>query len=395
MNLALVQHTFSMKTQVDYGPEVCRKAGDIVKQYGCKKVLLVTDGNLAKSGLIEKVSQPIKEMQISVEVFDHVTSEPTDEIVHEGVARLKKSKCDFIVGLGGGSAMDAAKCIGVMAENSGSIVDYEGAESHFPNDGKCPLITLPTTSGSGAEIAGWAVITDTSRNYKMSLGSPYLRPEHALVDPTLTMDLPPAQTAYSGCDALSQAIEGMLSKRRTPISLALGIHAVQLISENLPRAVARGWDMEARSNMSTASLLAGIVIDISGCIAVHSLAETIGGMYHQPHGLCVALFLPHVMRFNFPGDYVLLAKIAQALGIKTEGYSTRDAAELSIFWVNQLLADLKFPELRQIGLKLADISRIAQLANQNVCTADNPRPMRVEDFESILKNATQDQRSSN
>lgn len=291
--------------------------------------------------------------------------------------------------------MDAAKCIGVMAENSGSIVDYEGAESHFPNDGKCPLITLPTTSGSGAEIAGWAVITDTSRNYKMSLGSPYLRPEHALVDPTLTMDLPPAQTAYSGCDALSQAIEGMLSKRRTPISLALGIHAVQLISENLPRAVARGWDMEARSNMSTASLLAGIVIDISGCIAVHSLAETIGGMYHQPHGLCVALFLPHVMRFNFPGDYVLLAKIAQALGIKTEGYSTRDAAELSIFWVNQLLADLKFPELRQIGLKLADISRIAQLANQNVCTADNPRPMRVEDFESILKNATQDQRSSN
>ena len=395
MNLALVQHTFSMKTQVDYGPEVCRKAGDIVKQYGCKKVLLVTDGNLAKSGLIEKVSQPIKEMQISVEVFDHVTSEPTDEIVHEGVARLKKSKCDFIVGLGGGSAMDAAKCIGVMAENSGSIVDYEGAESHFPNDGKCPLITLPTTSGSGAEIAGWAVITDTSRNYKMSLGSPYLRPEHALVDPTLTMDLPPAQTAYSGCDALSQAIEGMLSKRRTPISLALGIHAVQLISENLPRAVARGWDIEARSNMSTASLLAGIVIDISGCIAVHSLAETIGGMYHQPHGLCVALFLPHVMRFNFPGDYVLLAKIAQALGIKTEGYSTRDAAELSIFWVNQLLADLKFPELRQIGLKLADISRIAQLANQNVCTADNPRPMRVEDFESILKNATQDQRSSN
>lgn len=395
MNLALVQHTFSMKTQVEYGPEVFRKAGDIVKQYGCKKVLLVTDGNLAKTGLIEKVFQPIKEMQISVEVFDHVTSEPTDAIVHEGVARLKKSKCDFIVGLGGGSAMDAAKCIGVMVDNPGSIVDYEGAESHFPNDGKCPLITLPTTSGSGAEIAGWAVITDTSRNYKMSLGSPYLRPEHALVDPTLTIDLPPAQTAYSGCDALSQAIEGMLSKRRTPISLALGMHAVQLISENLPRAVARGWDIEARSNMSTASLLAGIVIDISGCIAVHSLAETIGGMYHQPHGLCVALFLPHVMRFNFPGDYVLLAKIAQALGIKTEGYSTRDAAELSIFWVNQLLADLKFPELCEIGLKVADIPRIAQLANQNVCTADNPRPMRVDDFESILKDATQDQRTSN
>ena len=395
MNLALVQHAFSMKTQVEYGPEVFKKAGDIVKQSGGKKVLLVTDGNLAKTGLIEKVSQPIKEMQIAVEVFDHVTSEPTDAIVQEGVTGLKEFKCDFIVALGGGSAMDAAKCIGVMAENPGHIREYEGAESNFPNDGKCPLITLPTTSGSGAEIAGWAVITDTSRNYKMSFGSPFLTPDHALVDPVLALDLPPAQTAYSGFDALSQAIEGMLSKRRTPISVALGMHAVKLISENLPVAMARGWDLEARSNMSTGSLLSGIVIDISGCIAVHSLAETIGGMYHQPHGLCVALFLPHVMKFNFPGDYSLLAQIAQALGVNTEGYSTRDAAELSIFRVNQLLDDLKFPGLREIGLKEEDIPQISELANQNVCTADNPRPMRVEDYESILKDALQDHRPLN
>jgi alcohol dehydrogenase len=395
MNLALGQHAFSMKTQVEYGPDVFRKAGSIIKQSGCKKTLLVTDGNFAKTGLIEKVSQPIREMQIAVEVFDQVTSEPTDAIVQDGVARLKESKCDFIVALGGGSAMDAAKCIGVMAENPGRLVDYEGAESNFPNDAKCPLMTLPTTSGSGAEIAGWAVITDTSRNYKMSLGSPCLTPDYALVDPVLTLDLPPAQTAYSGFDALSQAIEGMLSKRRTPISLALGMYAVKLISENLPRAVARGWDLEARSNMSTGSLIAGIVINISGCIAVHSLAETIGGMYHKPHGLCVALFLPHVMKFNFPGDYLLLAQIAQALGVDTDGYSTRDAAELSIFWVNQLLDDLKFPELGEIGLREEDIPRIAQLAYQNVCTADNPRPMRVEDFESILIDALQDQGSSN
>jgi len=387
MNLALVQHAFSMKTLVEYGPEVFRKSGDIVKQSGGKKVLLVTDGNFAKTGLIEKVSQPIKEKQIAVELFDRVTTEPTDTIVQEGVARLKESKSDFIVALGGGSAMDAAKCIGVMAENPGRIMDYEGVESNFPNDGKCPLITLPTTSGSGAEIAGWAVITDTSRNYKMSLGSPYLKPDYALVDPVLTLDLPPAQTAYSGFDALSQAIEGMLSKRRTPISLALGMCAVKLIAENLPRAAARGWDLEARSNMSTGSLLAGIVIDISGCIAVHSLAETIGGMYHQPHGLCVALFLPHVMKFNFSGDYSLLAQIARALGVNTEGYSTRDAAELSIFRVNQLLDDLKFPGFHEIGLKEEDIPKIAELASRNVCTADNPRPMGVGDFEAILREA--------
>lgn len=390
MNLANAQHALSLKTQVEYGPEVFRKAGEIVKQHGRKKVFLVTDGNLAKTGLIEKVSQPLKEMQIAVEVFDHVTSEPTDEIVQEGVERLKESICDFIVALGGGSAMDSAKCIGVMAENSGHIREYEGADSQFPNDKKCPLLTLPTTSGSGAEIAGWAVITDTSRDYKMSFGSLFLTPDHALVDPVLTLDLPVAQTAYSGFDALSQAIEGMLSKRRTPISLALGMHAVKLISENLPIAMARGWDLEARSNMSTGSLLAGIVIDISGCIAVHSLAETIGGMYHKPHGLCVALFLPHVMKFNAPGDYLLLAQIAQSLGVNTEGYSTRDAAELAIFRINQMLDDLKFPGLREIGLKEEDIPKIAELASKNVCTPDNPRSMGVEDFETLLREAVRD-----
>lgn len=394
MNLALSQHSLSIKAKVDYGPEVSGKAGDIVKQHGRHSVLLVTDGNLAKTGLIEKVSQQISKMQIAVEIFDRVTSEPTDEIVHQGVARLKETRCDCIVALGGGSAMDAAKCIGVMAENPGRITDYEGVESNFPNNRKCPLITLPTTSGSGAEIAGWAVITDSSREYKMSLGSPYLTPDHALVDPVLTLELPTAQTAYSGFDALSQAIEGMLSRRRTPISLALGMHAVTLISENLPIAVARGWDLEARSNMSIGSLLAGIVIDISGCIAVHSLAETIGGMYHRPHGLCVGLFLPHVLKFNSPGDYSLLAQIAQCLGVETEGYSKRDAAELSILKINQMLDDLKFPGLDEIGLREEDIPKIAELASRNVCTADNPRPMRVEDFESILREAIDGQRHS-
>ena len=347
---------------------------------------------LVKVGLAEKVASPIREEGFSVEIFDKVISEPTDEMVSAGVDSFKDTKCDIIIGLGGGSAMDCAKCIGVMAENPGSLRDYEGAESDFPHDSTHPLITMPTTSGSGAEIAGWAVISDTSRNYKMSFGSPFLLPDYALVDPQLTIDLPPKQTAYSGLDALSQAIEGMLSKRRTPITLALGMHAIRLISENLPRAVARGWDLEARSNMSTGSLLAGLVIDISGCIAVHSLAETIGGMYHLPHGLCVALCLPHVLKFNLPGDYELLAQIAQALGVNTTGYSTRDAAELSIVRIDQMLNDLKFPTLKEVSLKEGDIPQIARLAMGNVCTEDNPRQPSVEDYESILREGLADTR---
>jgi len=387
MNLAYGQHSFALQTRVEYGPHVHEKVGAVGNQLGCRKALLITDSNLMKAGLAEKVMRPLREAGLEVIVFDQVTTEPTDVLVESGVKVLKETRCDLVVALGGGSAMDCAKCINVMADNPGRITDYEGAESQFPHDTARPLITLPTTSGSGAEIAGWAVITDTARSYKMSLGSSYLTPDYALVDPVLTLDLPARQTAYSGFDALSQAIEGMLSRRRSPISVALGMHAVQLLSENLPRAVARGYDLEARSNMATGSLLAGIVINVAGCIAVHSLAESVGGFYHIPHGLAVALFLAPVLRFNFPGDHTLLAQIADAMGENTEGFSEHEAAELAIDRVEQLLEELRFPTLAEVGLKEADIPRIATLALGNVCTADNPCVMSQDDFEVILRDA--------
>lgn len=387
MNLAYGQHSFALPTKVEYGPQVHEKIGAVGNQLGCRKALLVTDSNLLKTGLAEKIMRPLREAGLEIIVFDQVTTEPTDVLVEAGAKLLKETRCDLVVALGGGSAMDCAKCINVMAENPGRIPDYEGAESRFPHDTPRPLITLPTTSGSGAEVQGWAVITDTARSYKMSLGSPYLAPDYALIDPVLTLDLPPRQTAYSGFDALSQAIEGMLSRRRSPISVSLGLHAVQLLSENLPRAVARGYDLEARSNMSTGSLLAGIVINLAGCIAVHSLAESVGGFYHVPHGLAVALFLAPVLRFNFPGDHALLAQIADAMGEDTEGFSEHEAAELAIDGVEQLLEELRFPSLAEVGIKESDIPKIATLALGNVCTADNPCPMRQEDFETILRDA--------
>jgi alcohol dehydrogenase class IV len=330
------------------------------------------------------VAASLRAQDILVVIYDKVTTEPTDVFVHSGVDFLKENGADLLVGLGGGSAMDCAKCIGVMAENPGHIAQYEGAAAPFVNDKKVPLITLPTTSGSGAEIAGWAVITDSSRNYKMSLGSPYLEPEYALVDPVLTLNLPKRSTAYSGMDALSQAIEGMLSRRRTPISIALGMYAVRLISENLPKAVAHGWDIEARSNMSIGSLLAGIVINTSGCISVHCLAETMGGLYHKPHGLLVGLNLPHVLEFLLPGDHELLAQIAVALGANTEGCTVYEAAWLAIARVNELLEELEFPTLEEVGLQESDFPSIARLALGNACNVDNPCEMSEQDYVAIL-----------
>lgn len=387
MNLAFQQHSFAMGCAVEYGPEVYKRIGNLIQEYGCRRIFLVTDENLVRVGLSKKVNEPIKEQGADIVVFDKIMTEPTDTFVHEGAKSLKDSNADMVVALGGGSVMDAAKCIAAMVVNPGSIVDYEGVENKFENRRTQPLVTMPTTSGSGAEIAGWAVITDTSRSYKMSIGSEYLTPDVALVDPVLTLDLPPRQTAYSGFDALSQAIEGMISRRRTPITLGLGMHAVKLIAKNLPRAVSRGWDLEARSNMSIGSLMAGMVINISGCVAVHSLAETLGGFYHIPHGLAVGLCLPHVLKYNMPGDYDLLAEIAQALGENTSDKSVRDAASICIRSLYQMLDDLDFPTLKDVGLKEEDIPKIAQLAVDNACTADNPCEPSPEDFETMLRSA--------
>jgi alcohol dehydrogenase class IV len=387
MNLAFEKHLFALGPTVEYGPGVHENIGQVAQGLGSTKALIVTDPNLVKDGIVEKVASSLKAKNISVTVFDQVVSEPTDKFVHTGVEYLKESGSDLLVGLGGGSAMDCAKCIGVMAENPGHLTEYEGAAATFINDKKVPLITLPTTSGSGAEIAGWAVITDTSRSYKMSFGSQFLEPEYVLVDPLLTLNLPKRPTAYSGMDALSQAIEGMLSRRRSPISIALGLYAIKLITENLPKAVAHGWDVEARSNMSIGSLLAGIVINTSGCINVHALAEPMGGLYHKPHGLLVGATLPYVLEFLMPGDHELLAKIAESLGANTTGSSQIEAAKMAVVRVKEMLKELDFPLLSEVGLNENDVSKVAQLALGNACNFDSPCTMTEEDYSTILKNS--------
>lgn len=383
-------YSFAISTKISYGPYVYKEIENIADQLGCKKALLVTDKNLVRFGVAGKVAKQLKKRGVLVEVFDNVDSNPSDENVHAGATILSNTSCDLIVAVGGGSVMDCAKCIGVMSVNPGRINDYESPTAKFPKKNPHPLITLPTTSGTGAEIIGWAVITDSTRSYKMSIGSPYLEPDFALVDPVLTIDLPPRQTAESGMDALSQSIEGIISRRRSPISRELGLLAVKLISENLLTATHRGWDLEARANMSLGSLLGGMVMVLSECIAVHSLAETLGGFYRLPHGLTVGLILPHILKFNLNGDLPLYAEIARALGADTSCMSIREAAGQVIPRIKQLLNDLDFPSLKEVGLKEEDIPELATLAMNNPSTPNNPRQITMKDFETILKDALVD-----
>lgn len=392
MNQTFSQYSLYIGTDVKYGPGVHEQIGPIAKDLGAKKAMLITDLTLVKINLSEKVVLKLKEQGIEADIFDEIETEPTDKHVHSGVSFLKKSTPDLLVALGGGSVMDCAKCINMMAYNPGHITDYEGESSNFPNDSPLPLIALPTTSGTGAELAAWSVITDTSRSYKMSFGSPFLLPDYALVDPVLTLDLPPKPTAYSGFDALSQVIEGMLSRRRSPISHQLGLYAIKLISENIGTATQRGWDLQARSNMALSSLLGGINMILGGCIIVHSIAETIGGLYHLPHGLTVGLVLPHMLTFNLAGDVQLYAEIAGALGANISDMSIREAADQVVPLINKMLNDLEFPTFSDVGLKEEDIPKIARLSFTNPNTADNPRTLTIEDFEAILRGCLADER---
>ena len=385
-------YSFDVGTKIKYGVGAHKQVGVVAKDLNVKKAMLITDPALVKNQLAEKISDELKAQGITTEIFAEIGSEPTDKQVHSGVAFLKKIKPELVIALGGGSVMDCAKCINVLSFNDGTINEYEGASSNFPNDSPIPLVAMPTTSGTGAELAAWAVITDTSRSYKMSLGSPYLLPDYAMVDPILTLDLPPKPTAYSGFDALSQVIEGLLSRRRSPLSHQLGLLAIRLITENIGIATRRGWDLEARTNMAMGSMIGGMNMILGGCIIVHSIAETLGGMYHLPHGLTVGLTLPHMLQFNLAGDVPVYAEIAKAMGVNTDGMSTREAAGTVVPRINQLLNDLDFPTFKEAGLKKEDIPQIASLAMDNPSTPDNPRSMTIEDFEAILYGCLADSR---
>jgi alcohol dehydrogenase len=387
MNLAFGKFGFTTGTKMRYGPGTHEEIGGILKELGAKKIFLVTDPNIVELEMTAKLTDLLGVDGAKVDIFDEVPTEPTDEHVRSGVALLKEKGSDVVVALGGGSVMDCAKMVNVMAENSGELSDYDGIPSQFPNASPRPLIAIPTTSGTGSETAGWAGITDTSRDVKMAFLSSLLEPNFAIVDPFLTLDLPPRPTAYSGIDALSQAIESMLHLRRSPIAIALGMHAVQLISKNLVRAFAHGYDLEARSNMSFGSLLAGYSKRLGGCIVNHSIANTVGSAYHLPHGLMVGVFLPHVLRDLLPSDTELLAQIAQAMGAVTSGVSERDAAEMVVVQVCQLLEDLEIPTLAELGVMEDAVPDLAKGSMEDAGIGGNPRPMTQQTCETIIRAA--------
>lgn len=377
---------FIMPTSNLFGSGAIQEVGGRLKDLNVKKALIVTDEGLHKLGLSENIASIIKEAGVDVAIFPKAEPNPTDKNIEDGIAAYNAENCDAIVSLGGGSAHDAAKGIGLIASNGGRIHDYEGVDQS--KNPLVPLIAINTTAGTASEMTRFTIITDLARKVKMAIVDKHVTPLVSINDPQLMVGLPPALTAATGVDALTHAIEAFVSTNATPITDACAEKVLQLIPEYLPRAYANGSDIEAREQMVYAQFLAGMAFNNASLGYVHAIAHQLGGFYNLPHGVCNAILLPHVCRFNLTARTERFAKIAELLGANVHGLSKRDAAEKAIEFIESLSKDLNIPGgFRELGAKDEDIETLAKNAMLDVCAATNPRIATLEDIKQIITQA--------
>ncbi len=379
---------FRTTPRILMGPGCCDQIGLEVKALKGEKVLIVTDPGIIKAGLLDQVWPALKKAEIAWALFDRVESDPRIEIVDQALAQLKMEKCDTVIGLGGGSALDIAKLVAVMAVNPGHISDYFGVDLLVQPG--IPLICVPTTAGTGSEVTPIAILSDEMEHLKKGVVSSHLFPRLALLDPLLTLGVPPEVTAFTGMDALIHAIEAYTSVNANDLTDYLAFRAIELTSGNLLTAYARGEDLTARSKMLEGSMLAGMAFANAGVTAVHAFAYPLGGEFHHiPHGLANSVMLPHVLRFNMLGNLPKFAEISLALGLSTEDLPDRQAAEEGLLAIEELLADLNLAlRLRDLKVPEEAIPGMAQgVLKVTRLLANNPRRITLEDAERIYKTA--------
>jgi alcohol dehydrogenase len=376
--LSFVFHT---PTRIDFGLDKSKKIGDEIKSMGAKRVLLVTDLGLVKAGIADEVANLIRDKGVDVHLFSDVQPNPRDIDCVRGAKLAKDKKVEVLVGLGGGSPMDSAKCIGVLMTHSGTPADWDVNKGRQLEREITPVITVPTTSGTGSELTTWAVITDTRRKYKMSIGgNPKVAPRLALVDPRLTLSAPPALTAATGIDALVHAIEAYTCRVSNPISDALALKAIELISGSILAAYENGQNLQARVDMMLASSIAGLAFSNADVAGVHAMAEALGGLCDAPHGVANAIFLPLVFEVDIPSNPARHAKVAELLGVERGTKSDFEVATEGAARIRHLNKQLKTPALRDLKIDKNDLRTLAKYADENVSSKSNATPMTEADY---------------
>lgn len=377
---------FIMPSYSILGPGSLKEAGAEIKALGYQKALVVTDKVLNELGVAAKVTTVLDEHKVDYVVYDNVEPNPTTANVNGGLEVLKDAECDCIISLGGGSPQDAAKAIGILATNGGDIKNYEGI--HKSQKASLPIIAVNTTAGTASEVTINYVITNEETHIKMVMVDKNCLATMAVSDPELMVAKPAALTAATGMDALTHAVEAYVSVGAFRLSDTLALEAIKLIGESLETAVKDGSNLEARSQMAYASFIAGMAFNNCGLGYVHSMAHQLGGFYNLPHGVCNAVLLPHVERFNAPACGDKFRQVAEALGVDTTGMTTEQANEAAIQAISDLNARVGIPAgLKELGVKEEDLKTMAENAMNDVCKGTNPREVSLEDTIAIYQAA--------
>ena len=369
-----------------FGPGARKELPEVAHRLGLKKALVVTDKGLVKFGVAKMVTDVLDEAGIPYEIYSEVKPNPTVTNVKQGVDAFAASGADFIVAIGGGSSMDTAKGIGIVCTNP-EFADVVSLEGVADTKNKClPIIALPTTAGTAAETTINYVIIDEKRQQKMVCVDPNDIPAVAIIDAELMYSLPKGLTAATGMDAMTHAIEGLITKAAWEMSDMFEIKAIEMIHKYLPVAVNDPTNPEGRNGMAVAQYIAGMAFSNVGLGVDHGMAHPMSALHDVPHGVACAILLPTVMRFNMPVSIKKYVEIAKAVGVYEAGMTDEQAAEAACNEIENLSKLVGIPQhLTELGIKEEDIPALAEQAITDVCTPGNPRPVTKEDILNLYK----------
>lgn len=368
------------------GAGCLKDAADSIQSQGFKKGLIVTDKVLNQIGVVKQIQDLLGDRDVDTVVFDGTQPNPTIGNVNDGLSLLADNECDFVISLGGGSPHDCAKGIALVATNGGAIADYEGVDQSAKP--MLPLVAINTTAGTASEMTRFCIITDEKRHIKMAIVDKHTTPLMSVNDPELMLAKPASLTAATGMDALTHAVEAYVSTAATPITDAVAIKAIELIQAYLRTAVKKGDDIEAREQMAYAQFMAGMAFNNASLGYVHAMAHQLGGFYDLPHGVCNAILLPHVQRYNAQVCPERLRDVAKAMGVNVDAMSAEQGANAAIDAIVQLAKDVGIPAgIGELGAKAEDIPTLADNALKDACGFTNPKQATHDEVSQIFQAA--------
>jgi alcohol dehydrogenase class IV len=367
-----------------YGTGAMNLAGRYARNFGAKKVLVVTDSGVIEAGWTGKILDILKEEGIEYEIFKDVTPNPRDYEVAAGVRIFRETGCDVILAIGGGSPMDCAKGIGIAYSNNMDVRDFEGIDQ-VPLPGP-PLICIPTTAGTSADVSQFAIIGNWEKKKKMAIVTKTVIPDIALIDPETTITMPSELTAATGIDALVHAIEAYVSNASSPFTDLNALAAIPLLSDNLLKAIENPNNMEARNYMMEGSLLAGMAFSNASLGLVHAMAHSLGGLLDLPHGMCNAILLEHVVKFNFSAAPQRYFYIAKAMGLRVDGILPEECCDILVRGISKLREKSGIPaKINLANGRPQNMTQLAINAHDDPCFVTNPRDASVEEIEAIFE----------